>query len=369
MIFRRPHNDPLTEALQSSTGGHHITPVARERMRSVIMAEFQRVTQQDGLRFKGMSVSSFKFSTMIPAIIAIVILVSGVGVATASNSAKPGDFFYPVDRTVEAIRLDLATNAATRARLQAQFAQERELELNVLREKNSDHSSEAEKQANEALDAAVDRLSEVERQHDERGDTSSGTAIGEVEQKLEEIRSSREQRERTQLTGLTEAEATIRGTSTTVNIEYNDTASTFTVASTAEDSIVQAIVDRTGASSANVRAVLKIEREDEPETNENTNRGANTNVSVNTNSRQEDNEDQDDDRNTNTNSAPSVKAEIRVEVKVEKGTSEIHATVDGREQEWSLNSTDQTAILLSIAAKTGLTSAAIMSAWEYRIDS
>lgn len=323
------------------------------------MAEFQRVTQQDGLRFKGMSVSSFKFSTMIPAIIAIVILVSGVGVATASNSAKPGDFFYPVDRTVETIRLDLATNAATRARLQAQFAQERELELNALRAKNSDHSSEAEKQANEALDAAVDRLSEVERQQDERGDDSSRAAIGEVEQKLEEIRSTREQREQTQLTGLTEAEATVRGTTTTVKIEYNDTASTFTVASTAEDGIVQAIIDRTGASSADVRAVLKIEREHEPETNQNTN------------SRQEDAEDQNDDRNTNTNtnSAPSVQPEIRVEVKIEKGISEIHATVDGREQEWTLNSTDQTAILLSISAKTGLASAAIQAAWEYRIDS
>ena len=296
---------------------------------------------------------------MIPAIIAIVILVSGVGAATASNSAKPGDFFYPVDRTVETIRLDLATNAATRARLQAQFAQERELELNALQAKNSDHSSEAEKQANEALDAAVDRLSEVERQQDERGDDSSHAAIGEVEQKLEEIRSSREQREQTQLTGLTEAEATIRGTTTTVKIEYNDIASTFTVASTAEDGIVQAIIDRTGASSADVRAVLKIEREHEPETNENTN------------SRQEDAEDQNDDSNTNTNtnSTPSVQSEIRVEVKAEKGISEIHATVDGREQEWTLNSTDQTAILLSIAAKTGLASAAIQAVWEYRIDS
>ena len=39
MMFRRPHNDSLTEALRSSTGGHKIAPVVRERMR-VIVAEF-----------------------------------------------------------------------------------------------------------------------------------------------------------------------------------------------------------------------------------------------------------------------------------------------------------------------------------------
>lgn len=67
------------------------------------------------------------------ALITILILALGGGtVAVTSDSAKPGDFLYSVDRTIEDVQLELARSDEKKAGLTKEFTEERLKELNEI---------------------------------------------------------------------------------------------------------------------------------------------------------------------------------------------------------------------------------------------
>ena len=66
--------------------------------------------------------------SMAPILLAVVLILGVSGTAVASESARPGDILYPIDRAVENIRLALS-DQEDMARLRSKFADERLAEL------------------------------------------------------------------------------------------------------------------------------------------------------------------------------------------------------------------------------------------------
>ena len=64
--------------------------------------------------------------------LAVVVMILGGVVAGAAQEALPGQALYPVKRTLEEVRLSLASDPAGQEALQAQFRAERQEEINAL---------------------------------------------------------------------------------------------------------------------------------------------------------------------------------------------------------------------------------------------
>ena len=67
--------------------------------------------------------------SMIPLAIFIILALGGGATTFASDAARPGDFLYPLDRTIENTRLALTSDTEERARLTQKFTEERVTEL------------------------------------------------------------------------------------------------------------------------------------------------------------------------------------------------------------------------------------------------
>jgi hypothetical protein len=67
--------------------------------------------------------------TMIPLIAIFITVLSGGATVYASDTARPGDFLYPVDRAMENLKLRLASTEETRSLLAESFTEERLHEL------------------------------------------------------------------------------------------------------------------------------------------------------------------------------------------------------------------------------------------------
>jgi hypothetical protein len=77
--------------------------------------------------------SMFAFPRLATSLaIALILLLSGTGLVSASNGALPGDSLYPVKRTWEDVRLMLVVNPASREHLEDQYEQERLHEVDEL---------------------------------------------------------------------------------------------------------------------------------------------------------------------------------------------------------------------------------------------
>ena len=72
-----------------------------------------------------------KTKTMSPLILILILALSGGATAFASDSSKPGDFLFPLERTIENAQLSLAFTDEEKALLTKTFTEER---LNELRE-------------------------------------------------------------------------------------------------------------------------------------------------------------------------------------------------------------------------------------------
>lgn len=322
---------------------------------------------------------------MIAAIITLVLVVSGVGTAIAANGAKPGDALFGVDRTVEKVRLTLALSDDSRVRVKTDIAEERDQERAELEERNGSEDErvrEADEHAQIALTNALETISEIRGKIEAKGNARATEALVEVESKLRELQEDRVGRTAAAQRGLTEAEVIIFAMSSLVKIEFNDVESEFKFASTDVNVIIEEIAKRTGVPAAVVKAVLKVEYEqgtEDPPKNTNDDRTANTG---NTNARQEsedENENENENRNINTpggtDSAGNTSdpgngqtAQWEIEVKVENGQADIKAQRSDDRQEWTLTTTDKTAILASIASRTGLTTTEIQAVWQYRVE-
>lgn len=91
------------------------------------------------------SFSSFFRNTriQIAAIMALFVMLTSSGTVYAAQMSRPGDFFFPVKRTIENTRIALAPNEMARATLIARYADVRVAELrNIISEEATDISSE-----------------------------------------------------------------------------------------------------------------------------------------------------------------------------------------------------------------------------------
>lgn len=382
---------------------------AKKRLKSSLLSEFRRVTTAEDFRYnKAESKLIINFKPMIPALIIIILLGSGVGTAFAADSAKPGDLLFGVDQAVEKVKFSMSFSDLTKARLKAEIAEERGKEHEQLvKEHKVKESEEGEKLANLALEQAIATIIQVQERLAAKGKAQSLANLEEVELKLENLQlrflAKQEEREGSEREeeGLTEAEVKIIGGKALVKIEFNDIKSSFILETTNEDDILQAIADKTGLTKEQVRPVLKMEIEEEREEdvdedlneNENENENENKNENSNINENQdEDEEDEDlnenENRNTNRNSninrnqntnesdddedANNIgKDDLKdweIEVKVKEGMAEIKTKHGENRSEWNLVAKTQAEILEDIKRKTGLTVNQIKSIWQYEVE-
>jgi hypothetical protein len=94
---------------------------------------------------------------MISLVIAVIIVLGIGGTVAASDSARPGDLLFPVDRFAEDAHLALTADADAKAALRAQIAEERADEIESLVKEESAGGGSAEGKAR--IEAAFNDLS------------------------------------------------------------------------------------------------------------------------------------------------------------------------------------------------------------------
>jgi len=102
-----------------------LSPEARSRMWSSIASKLPQ---------QRLIPSPFLFSplmkhSMTPLVVALILILAGGGTALASDASRPGDFMFPLDRTLEKIQLRLAITDAGKQNLTKAFTEERLEEL------------------------------------------------------------------------------------------------------------------------------------------------------------------------------------------------------------------------------------------------
>lgn len=143
--------------------------------------------------------------TMIPLALIFALLLGAGGTVAASDSARPGDILFPVDRAIEDLKLTLASEDG-KNELRIKYANERVKEFDEIAD-------------------------------DETGDDDvSGT--------------------------LTEVEADIFTNETVVKLEAGDRKVTFITDANTREEIVDVIHDRYGFSTEEIDALLNLETED-----------------------------------------------------------------------------------------------------------
>lgn len=77
-------------------------------------------------------VSTFLRNTITPIILLLLVILGGGGTALASDAARPGDFLFPLERTIENAQLRLAFTSQARESLTRSFTEERLAELRAI---------------------------------------------------------------------------------------------------------------------------------------------------------------------------------------------------------------------------------------------
>jgi hypothetical protein len=189
---------PIEDVLEAS-GPRQLSSAERESVWNAVLLFAERAPTPSPYVF------NFTQSSMIPLIVAVVVLLSAGGTVAASDSARPGDLLFPIDRAIEDVHLSLASEK-DKADLRVKFADERLHEFDSI------------------LD---DELG---------GEDLSGI--------------------------LTEAEADIFTDITIVKLEAGDRKAVFSTEADTHAEIIAEIIDRYGFTEAEVEAVLSVETED-----------------------------------------------------------------------------------------------------------
>jgi hypothetical protein len=124
---------PLLEAAQKAKT-MAISEVPEKALRGGKMRVLQHVAElREGKRKQRRRWSMFAFPRLATSLaIALIFLLSGTGLVSASSGALPGDSLYPVKRTWEDVRLALVVNPTSREHLEDQYEQERLHEVDEL---------------------------------------------------------------------------------------------------------------------------------------------------------------------------------------------------------------------------------------------
>ena len=126
---------------------------------------------------------------MIPILISLAVLLGVGGTVVASDSARPGDLLFPIDRAVEEVRATFAS-AEGKAELKVKFAEERLDEIDSILEDEpatttqSGVSQEAQLNLSHALDILTMHLADI---HNLASTTPPGIlqAISVIEDRLQ----------------------------------------------------------------------------------------------------------------------------------------------------------------------------------------
>lgn len=294
MTIKSFRKQDLIRALKTS-GSFEMGLNAAKRTEDLLLAEARRVTVAPESRYS--SSPEVLFVTLRPMFIPIAILIvllAGAGTAVASNSAKPGDWLWGVDRAVEQVQLKLTTSSTARAELLAKQAVERAQEAADLEEETGDTpaTEQAKEHTDRALEQARETIDTVQAKMEEKGNDQAAETLQRVEDKLQELKTRHDARFENDETpiGLTEAEATINNGIARVRYEFNDKKTAFQMNTASVDEIAQAIADRTGLTINQVKAILTTEVKDDDD-----DQNSNSNSSPNTNSIDNDDEEDDSD--------------------------------------------------------------------------
>lgn len=338
----------IITALQRS-GRDTLQPSVRDRIRSSIVQEFHSVRRDRDVRFTPLVRTSYQLSPMIASLVAVMIFAAAVGTTLAAEGAKPGDPLYHWDRGVEQVRLSLTVGSEARAKYQAKLAEERIREVEDLEHTHVEITATVRQDTDIALKQAIEAVVEVKHKQKVKGNVRASQALQNVEERLKELKErQREKLEkkkqeveiRAKASGLTEAQATIRGNVTTIEIEFNDEDSEFTVNVTTEADIVRAIMERIGVAEAEVRKVLEIERDDEKGEGRDSGTviegNANASVEVDLNIETNRKNINQSIKRSESRGGSSAEANVNVEVNTQEGKAHVETVVNGKEQRLDL---------------------------------
>lgn len=277
---------------------------ARLRIRDATLSAFSHMPTDPPIRtslWARITTYPLPSYSMLPIILAAVILFAGTGTVIASDAAKPGDPLYGVDRAIESIRMNFTLSDTAKAKFEVSRAQEREEERLLA---GDDDGDDAEEHVNRALVQAENTLERVTEKQSEKGNERAQQTLTNVSLKLSELRARHEARVRETL----QIEVRTRGNATTVEVRGSGIETTFTLGTADLNTIVAAIVERTGLAEADIRAVMDVEAEsgDDSSEDEDEDRdaGANINTGVNLNLNVgDDSSDDDEDKKQNEDSS------------------------------------------------------------------
>ncbi|USN54029.1 MAG: hypothetical protein H6760_02560 [Candidatus Nomurabacteria bacterium] len=361
-----------------------LSPAARERIEARLRMAASSVTVPEADRYKQRSGFFLNHKNMIASIlIAIVLLGSGTGTVLAANNAKPGDWLFGIDQAVEQVRLNLATSAEARLRIQAEIAAERAKELAELEQEQKEQlARDAADHVNSALQNAQQTVAEVRDELEAKENEHAAATLSNVEVKLREIEDAQNSHSLQRI----EIEVHVAGAQAFVQAEVANQHSEFTLTTTDREEIIKAVTDRLGLSEAQVRAAIKIEydgvdlqnansSDDHSDTNDDHgNDNKNTHVDA-TNSHEGNVNDDTNSHNSNSNSNDSEdhgdeeEAQWEIEVRVREDGTEIKARRgDTQRYEWTSANTSTSSLAQEIATRTGLSASQVQALWDFEID-
>lgn len=336
-----PMTDQELEARLRNASRTSLRPDVHARMRASVLAEFQRVTNSSADRYNEQVNGPFHFiiqlfttHPMIPALIAIVLIISTAGTAVAADRAKPGDRLYSIDRGLEVAKFAVVFGDDAKTKYLQELAEERGREFGELEtEGDAAHAEEAQRHALDALERVRIRL---------ENNQASDRAREEIEDRIDQLRDRFDlEDEPGNPTGLTEAEATVHGQTTTVQYEFNDRKSTITLQTTDVDQIVTSLADLLNIDEAAVRAVLRVEI-----TGDNSGRGS-------------DDQDENANGNVNDDNEDNQAGLTEAEAKIQGGTTVVKLEFNDQKSVLTLQTTDVNAIVQAIASNLGIDEATV----------
>ncbi len=371
---------------------------ATKKIQPVLLAEFDRVTEDQATRSTRANgwFISLPPRPMFTAAIASIILALGLGTTSIANAAKPGDALFGWDQATERLRLALTPGAAGKATYEAKIAEERFGEKMELENEKSEHAAEAVELSDRALDQALTTVSRVKVELETKKSGAGASALAKVEARLRTLQGDRDSR--------IKLEIKTEGTQSKVKVEVGRSKWEWTSTATSSEALLVEIVGKTGLPIDDIRALLnragstsgdQDDEDDAGEDSRNNNNARNSNRAVNGTSTSNKNSSSNRNSNRNTNGAAIVNRSdddgsddrgddsinqntnvsddttsagtsvIRVRVKSSDGSTEIKTVTNGIESEWEISSTNTSDILASITAKTGLSSAAIKTMWDF----
>jgi hypothetical protein len=162
-MSKHTNHSNLENRLQAAGERFKISPSLKTELKGEVMSKIAGLTVKPAQPWYRPALS------WAPAAMAgIVILTSGT--AVLADTAKPGDFFYPVDTFTESISEKLVRDESAKAKFYASLAEERVAELNKIESAKPENSSESrqtkwEKSRQEAVErsaVSLERLNQIQ---------------------------------------------------------------------------------------------------------------------------------------------------------------------------------------------------------------